>query len=140
MRLSALLFTFFTTSLAVAQQAIIPGDFPDPSVIKLKDTYYATATSSNWAPSFPILKSTDLKKWEQVGYIFPELTEWADYYYWAPELNEENGKVYVYYTAHKKDGNLCVGVASADSPEGPYKDHGQLICEAAGLDRRLPDA
>jgi xylan 1,4-beta-xylosidase len=115
-----------------AQKAIIPGDFPDPSVIRVGDSYYASATSSNWAPAYPILKSPDLKTWEQVGSIFPVLPPWADYYFWAPELNEENGKIYVYYTAHKKGGNLCVGVASADKPEGPYTDHGPLVCQEVG--------
>jgi beta-xylosidase len=47
-------------------------------------------------------------------------------------MTYENGKVYVYYSAHKKNGNLCVGVASADRPEGPYKDHGPLICQEVG--------
>ena len=116
----------------VAQQAIIPGDFADPSVIKFGDAYYASATSSNWAPSYPLMKSEDLKSWQQVGYIFPVMPDWADYYFWAPELNEENGKIYVYYTAHKKGGNLCIGVASADKPEGPYTDHGPLVCQEAG--------
>jgi len=40
--------------------------------------------------------------------------------------------VYVYYAAHKRDGNLCIGVASADKPEGPYRDHGPLMCQEAG--------
>ena len=57
---------------------------------------------------------------------------WADYYFWAPEISYDSGRVYVYYTAHKKDGNLCVGVASADRPEGPYRDHGPLICQDFG--------
>ncbi|MCF0055052.1 family 43 glycosylhydrolase [Dyadobacter sp. CY356] len=117
---------------ANAQRAVIRGDFADPSVIKVGKTYYSAATSSNWAPAFPIMKSKDLKNWKQTGAIFPDLTAWADYYYWAPELNYDNGKVYVYYTAHKKGGNLCVGVASADSPEGPFKDHGPLVCEVDG--------
>jgi xylan 1,4-beta-xylosidase len=115
-----------------AQRAVIRGDFADPSVIKIGDTYYSSATSSNWAPAFPIMKSKDLQNWEQTGSIFPDLTSWADYYYWAPELSYDNGRVYVYYTAHKKGGNLCVGVASADKPEGPYKDHGPLVCETDG--------
>jgi xylan 1,4-beta-xylosidase len=38
----------------------------------------------------------------------------------------------LYYAAHKKNGNLCVGVASADKPEGPYTDHGPLVCEEVG--------
>lgn len=117
---------------ANAQKPVIKGDFADPSVIKFKDSYYAAGTSSNWAPGFPIMKSKDLKNWQQVGSIFPDLTSWADFYYWAPELNYDNGKVYVYYTAHKKGGNLCVGVASADSPEGPFKDHGPLVCQEDG--------
>jgi xylan 1,4-beta-xylosidase len=117
---------------ASAQQAVIRGDFADPSVIRVGDTYYAAATSSNWAPAFPIMKSKDLQNWQQTGAIFPDLTAWADFYYWAPELSYDNGRVYVYYTAHKKGGNLCVGVASADSPEGPFKDHGPLICQEVG--------
>jgi xylan 1,4-beta-xylosidase len=60
------------------------------------------------------------------------LPAWADYYFWAPEITYENGKVYVYYSAHKKNGNLCVGIASADKPEGPYKDHGPIICQEVG--------
>jgi beta-xylosidase len=126
------LLLFLLVQHANAQRAAVKGDFADPSVIKVGDTYYAAATSSNWGPAFPVMKSKDLKNWEQTGSIFPDLTPWADFYYWAPELNYDNGKVYVYYTAHKKGGNLCVGVASADSPEGPFKDHGPLVCQEVG--------
>ncbi|MCF2446688.1 family 43 glycosylhydrolase [Dyadobacter sp. CY345] len=121
-----------SVQIANGQRAVIRGDFADPSVIKVGDTYYAAATSSNWAPAFPVMKSKDLRNWQQTGSIFPDLTAWADFYYWAPELNYENGKVYAYYTAHKNGGNLCVGVASADSPEGPFKDHGPLVCQEVG--------
>ncbi|OON69526.1 glycoside hydrolase [Hymenobacter sp. CRA2] len=111
----------------------MPGDFPDPSITKVGDTYWATATSSNWGPAFPLLKSTNLTDWELVGHVFPgKLPDWADYYFWAPEISEENGKIYVYYTAHKKSGNLCVAVASADRPEGPYTDHGPLVGQPDG--------
>lgn len=115
-----------------AQQLVLRGDYPDPSVIKIGDTYWASATTSNWMPAFPILKSKDLIHWQTVSHVFPKLPDWADYYFWAPELSYENGKVYVYYAAHKKDGNLCVAVASADRPEGPYTDHGPLVCQEDG--------
>jgi xylan 1,4-beta-xylosidase len=131
-RLSISVLLLALVHIVAAQQAVIRGDFADPSVIQVGDTYYAAGTSSNWAPGFPVFKSKDLKNWEQTGSIFPDLTSWADFYYWAPELNYDNGKVYVYYTAHKKGGNLCVGVASADSPEGPFKDHGPLVCQEVG--------
>jgi beta-xylosidase len=115
-----------------AQQLVLPGTNPDPSIVKIGDTYWASATSSNWVPAFPLLYSTDLITWKQKGYIFNKVPEWADYYFWAPEMTYDKGRVYVYYTAHKKNGNLCVGVASADRPEGPYKDHGPLVCEELG--------
>ena len=112
---------------------VLPGDYPDPSITKVGDTYWATATSSNWGPAFPLLKSTNLTEWELAGHVFPnELPAWADYYFWAPEISQENGRTYIYYTAHKKGGSLCVGIASADRPEGPYRDHGPLVGQEAG--------
>ena len=113
-------------------QLVLPGDFPDPSVIKINDSYWATATSSNWSPVFPLLQSKDLINWETKGSVFTTLPGWADYYFWAPEISYDKGKVYVYYSAHRKGGNLCVGVASADDPSGPYTDHGPLVCQEAG--------
>src|SRR6476469_9297240 len=115
-----------------SQQLVLPGTHPDPSVVKIGDVYWASATSSNWFPAFPLLYSTDLVNWKQKGFIFNKMPEWADYYFWAPEITYDNGKVYVYYTAHKKNGNLCVGVASADRPEGPYTEHGPLVCQEDG--------
>jgi xylan 1,4-beta-xylosidase len=125
----------FQCQLSIAQTSgalVLPGDYPDPSVVKIGDNYWATATTSNWAPLFPLLVSKDLYNWENKGHVFTQLPAWADYYFWAPEITYDNGKVYVFYAAHKKNGNLCLGVASASKPEGPYKDHGPLMCEAAG--------
>ncbi|MEX2336040.1 MAG: family 43 glycosylhydrolase [Fulvivirga sp.] len=112
---------------------VLPGDFADPSVVRVGDDYYATATSSEWAPLYPILHSTDLVNWEIVSHVFPEsIPDWAEARFWAPEISYENGKYYIYYTAKKKDGPLCTAVASATDPEGPYTDHGPLICQEVG--------
>lgn len=116
----------------VKGQLVLPGDYPDPSVTKVGDTYWASATTSNWAPVYPLLSSKDLINWETKGFIFTELPKWADYYFWAPEITYEKGKVFVYYTAHKKGGNLCLAIATADKPEGPYKDLGPVMCEEVG--------
>jgi xylan 1,4-beta-xylosidase len=133
MKRMAMLFAQIMLSFFVfAQQLVLPGDYPDPSVVKIGGTYWASATTSNWAPAYPILQSKDLIHWKTITHVFPKLPVWADYYFWAPELSYENGRVYVYYAAHKKGGNLCVGVASADKPEGPYTDHGALVCQEVG--------
>ena len=112
---------------------VLAGDYPDPSVTKIGNTYWATATSSNWGPTFPLLKSTNLTDWTLVGHVFPGARPaWADYYFWAPEISQDGGKTYIYYTAHQRGGNLAVGVASADRPEGPYRDHGPLVGQTDG--------
>jgi beta-xylosidase len=112
---------------------VLPGDFPDPSIAKVGDTYWATATTSTWGPIFPLLKSTNLTDWELVGHVFPnELPAWADYYFWAPEISQEGDKTYIYYTAHKRGGNLAVGIAVADNPAGPYRDLGPLVGQKDG--------
>lgn len=112
---------------------VLPGDYADPSVVRVGDDYWATATSSEWAPLFPILHSKNLVDWETVGHVFPDnLPAWSDAHYWAPEITYDKGKFYIYYTARKKGGNLCVGVASATKATGPYTDHGPLVCQEVG--------
>ncbi len=112
---------------------VLPGDYADPSVVRVGDDYWATATSSEWAPLYPILHSKNLVDWETVDYVFPEKAPaWADAHFWAPEITYDKGKYYIYYTAQKKGGNLCVGVASATQPTGPYTDLGPLVCQEVG--------
>lgn len=115
---------------------VLPGDRPDPTVIKIGDTYWASATSNEWSPLFPIFKSNDLLNWELVTYVFPEgAPDWAVNNFWAPELayDEQQNRVYAYYTARDKESNrLSVAVAGADSPEGPYTDHGPLVAQELG--------
>ena len=128
----ALALFVLLTHVSIAQRLVLPGDYPDPSVVKIGDRYWASATTSNWFPAYPLLHSKDLVTWTSAGNIFTKMPEWADYYFWAPEMTYENGKVYVYYSAHKKNGNLCLAVASADKPEGPYTDLGPIMCQEVG--------
>src|SRR5690606_35141832 len=114
---------------------VLPGDHPDPTVIKIGDTYWASATSNEWGPLFPIYKSTDLVNWEQVSDAVADLLECARTIFWAPELayDEARGEVYLYYTARDKStGRLAVAVAGAPTPEGPYTDHGPLVSQELG--------
>ncbi|WP_437682534.1 family 43 glycosylhydrolase [Sorangium sp. So ce131] len=111
---------------------VIPGDFADPSVIRVGNDYWATATSSEWGAPFPLLRSADLVNWEHVGSVFSELPSWATGSLWAPEISEDSGRYYVFYTARQRGGPLCVASASAAAPEGPYEDHGPLTCMDVG--------
>jgi xylan 1,4-beta-xylosidase len=110
----------------------IPGDHPDPSIIRAGNTYWATATSSEWLPAFPLFRSNDLKTWKQTGAVFADQPEWAVGSFWAPETTEDHGSFLVYYTARKRKGPLCVAVATSSTPQGPYVDHGPLVCQEDG--------
>jgi len=108
------------------------GDFPDPSVIRVGRDYWASATTSEWGPEFPILHSRDLVNWEVVGAVFQRRPDWAVGSFWAPEISQDRGRFFVYYVARKKGGPLCAAVASASRPQGPYRDHGPLVCQEVG--------
>lgn len=107
---------------------VIRGDMPDPSVIKIKDTYYAAGTSSEWAPFYPMFTSKDLINWKQVGHVFKKQPDWTVNSFWAPELFYHNNKVYCYYTARQKSTGISyIGVATSDSPLHEFTDHGPII-------------
>src|SRR4029453_15584786 len=98
---------------------VIPGDHPDPSVVRVGREYWATATTSQWAPIFPLLRSVDLVNWTRVGAVFETAPAWSAGSYWAPEISTDRGKYFVYYTARRRSGPLCVAVATAMQPSGP---------------------
>jgi|GEM_PF-220464 len=127
-----------TTAGAVYRNPVIAGDYPDPTVIRVGEEYWAAVTTGSWAPHFTLLRSRDLVNWETAGAVFARRPAWAKGDFWAPELVEHGGRFHVYYTARrdegpKKTGTLCVAVATAPAPSGPYTDHGPLVCQIPEL-------
>ncbi|WP_157077283.1 family 43 glycosylhydrolase [Robertmurraya korlensis] len=110
----------------------------DPSVIKADDTYYV------FGSHLAAAKSKDLMQWEQVANgvssknplfedVVKELKETFDWAQsdtlWAADVIQlEDGKFYMYYNACKGDSpRSALGIAVADSVEGPYKDLGIIL-------------
>src|SRR6266849_7143034 len=121
---------------AVAQvwyeNPVIPADHPDPSIIRVGNDFWATSTSSELGPQFPLLHFKDLINWELIGAVFPHRPAWATGNFWAPEISEYKGRYYVYYVGRKLGGPLAVAVATAERPSGPYTDHGTLVAQEDG--------
>ncbi len=111
----------------IAQEQVIPGELPDPSIIEVDGIYYATGSSNDWGPVYPIYKSTDLKNWTFINYVFTTPPEWTISSYWAPELFYQNGTFYCYYTARRTDGVSCIGVATSQNIGEGFEDQGLLI-------------
>jgi xylan 1,4-beta-xylosidase len=142
---------------------VVAGDWPDPDVSLIDGSYYAVATSGGWSPTFRILQSTDLRSWSIGGSAFQRPPGWAKDSFWAPELAAlPSGGYALFYSAMPKrpwtsraDGTTvpvrgrraeaaalrprvarpwyCLGVATAPSPLGPWRDLGRpLRCTPRG--------
>jgi xylan 1,4-beta-xylosidase len=111
---------------------VLAGDHPDPSVIRVGAEFWSTNTSGERSPQFPLFRSRDLVHWSAAGAVFQEKPRWAKGSFWAPELIADKGRYLVYYAARKIDGPLCVAVATASAPQGPYLDRGPLVCQDDG--------
>lgn len=131
--LAALFLTFCTQpkkqkKAVYYTNPVIAGDFPDPTIIRVGDTYYAAGTTNDFAPIYPVYESTDLVNWKQIGAVFNEPPAWASEDFWAPELFYHNETFYVYYTTKRKDNGIaCIGVATTKDIHKGFTDHGILI-------------
>lgn len=76
---------------AVASQytnPVIWQDFADIDIIRVGDTYYASASTMHYSPGAPVLRSYDLVNWEIAGHSVPVLDFGAKY-----DLNGTRGYV-----------------------------------------------
>lgn len=96
----------------------------DPYVLNYNGVYYLYATSS--IRGYYCWKSENLATWSEPWVCFePKENSFGSDCFWAPEVYEFNGKFYMYYTAQWKiyeKEELRIGVAVANSPEGPFED------------------
>jgi arabinan endo-1,5-alpha-L-arabinosidase len=118
---------------------VLDTDFPDPAVLKASDGfYYVYATQGGEGEALhniQVARSTNLVDWERLGDALPVKPAWASQTqdFWAPHVLEDGGRYYLYYSA-KPDAaltdssrGLCLAVATATRPEGPFTDVGQPL-------------
>ncbi|RYY15690.1 MAG: glycoside hydrolase, partial [Cytophagaceae bacterium] len=127
---------------------VLDTDFPDPSVLRAPDGYYyAYATQTKRAGrifNFQAARSLDLVAWEYLGEVFPDKPAWAasSQRFWAPDVSRHpDGRYLLYYSAQPNDpaAGLCLGVAVAERPEGPFRDSGQpLLAGGPGFENIDP--
>ena len=121
-----------TPDEGVAVNPVIDDDFPDPDLLEVDGTYYAYATNGN-NDNVRVARSTDLTTWESLPDALPRLPSFViPGKTWAPEVTQiEPGRFVMYYTATSFEPTFqCIGVAVAESPEGPFEPVGEamLIC------------
>lgn len=76
---------------------VIPGDVPDPTIIRDGEWFYLTCSSLRYYPGLLIYRSKNLTEWEPVCRALNK--NLGDI--WAPELVKRNGRYYIYFPAYK---------------------------------------
>jgi beta-xylosidase len=120
---------------------ILPGWYADPEGAVLSGRYWIFPTYS--APYedqtfFDAFSSEDLVTWTKHERVLDNrIITWARRAMWAPAVIEKDGKTYLFFSANdlqRPGGPLWnpndtnnqtggIGVAVAESPEGPYRDY-----------------
>lgn len=133
---------------ATYQNPVLDTDFPDPSVLLAPDGYYyAYATQTRYQGqiiNFQVARSLNLIDWEHLGEALPQKPSWAanSQRFWAPDVSRHpDGYYLMYFSAQPNDplASLCLGVATAQTPAGPFVDSGQpLLANGIGFENIDP--
>ncbi len=126
----------WTLKAVEMKSPVLPGLYADPNIAVFGDTYYIYATTDGvpgWGGNtFYVWTSKNLVDWTRSDTPFLTLNgadgnvPWATGNAWAPTIIEKGRKYYFYFSGHNpKDDRKEIGVAVADSPEGPFTAEAQ---------------
>jgi xylan 1,4-beta-xylosidase len=94
-------------------QAVLTGDYADPTIVRVGGDYYMTHSSYTYMPGLLIWHSKDLKRWDRVCHALHTFV--GDV--WAPDFVHYKDKFYIYFPAARTNW-----VVTADRPEGPWSE------------------
>jgi alpha-N-arabinofuranosidase len=127
---AAVVLLLGTLSLAASagdgyRNPVIPGFYPDPSVVRVGDAFYLVNSSFEFFPGVPIFRSRDLVHWQQVGNVLtrdsqlPLAKARPSGGIYAPTLRHHDGTFYMITTNVDGGGNFYV---TAKDPAGPWSE------------------
>ena len=111
---------------------VLTGFHPDPSMVRVGDTYYLASSTFEWFPGVRIHESKDLAHWNYVGAALDSDRMMnlrgnpASGGIWAPDLSYADGKFWLVFTDVKmvtgifKDGTNYL--TCAEDIHGPWSD------------------
>jgi len=109
---------------------VFPGWYADPEGVVLGKTFWIYPTYSapyNQQVFLDAFSSPDLVHWTKHSRILDtNAIVWAKRAMWAPAIVKNNGKYFLFFAANDIQNNNQVGgigVAVANKPQGPFKDH-----------------
>jgi hypothetical protein len=148
-----------TVYLDLSRPEALNGNFPDASIVRDGDTYYAYGATTGGA-YLPIMSSTDLVRWTaRPAYSgapwgiadpffndgLPQPPSWGvdrpvggrlTKELWAPGAAKIGGRFVVFHAVRVSltRDRFCIGASVADSPLGPFTAvaGGPLVCDVQG--------
>ncbi|MEK4038730.1 glycoside hydrolase family 43 protein [Paenibacillus sp. FSL L8-0493] len=114
-----------TPSSITYTNPILPGFYPDPSIIRAGDDYYLVCSSFEYFPGVPIFHSQDLIHWTQIGHVLNRVSQLdtrkskSSGGIFAPTIRYHEGTFYMITTEVHGKGNFYV---TATAPAGPWSD------------------
>ncbi|MEG3159429.1 family 43 glycosylhydrolase [Sphingomonas sp. LB2R24] len=97
---------------------IIPGDHPDPTILKDGTDYFMTFSSFQSYPALVIWHSTDLVNWAPIG---PALHKNLGVI-WAVDLVKHGDRYFIYIPADPTGNGWSIYVIWADDIKGPWSE------------------
>mgnify|MGYP001617458521 FL=1 len=119
-----------TKTINQSGNPIFPGWYADPEAAIFDNKYWVYPTySAKYKEQVFIdaFSSDDLVKWKKHPHVLDTAAiKWANKAMWAPAIVQKDKKYYLFFGANdiQSDKEIGgIGVAVADKPEGPFKDH-----------------
>lgn len=119
------------TNLPTLKNPLIPGDRPDPTVVRTHDGYLMTHSSFDYCPGLVLWHSHDLVKWRAVKPLLKQPVGSV----FAPELVEHDGRYFLYFPVQRlrtlpngeqvapdDEPSLALFVMVADDPMGEWSE------------------
>lgn len=119
------------------QNPVLRGNYPDPSICRVGDTFYMVNSTMEYLPGLPLFMSKDLVNWKQVGHCLTR-PEQADLTgaacsggIYAPTIRCHEGVFYV-VTTNVYHGTFVI---SSTDPANGFSD--PVFIDIAGIDPSL---
>src|SRR6187431_1915558 len=100
---------------------VLPGDHPDPTLLKVGDDFYHCGSSFHFNPYLPIYHSKDLVHWEIISRVVPPskagfVTDRPSAGIWQGAITYFYDSYWIYFSANGQ------WFSKASSPKGPWSD------------------
>ncbi len=100
---------------------VLPGDHPDPTMLKVGDDYYHCGSSFHFTPYLPIYHSKDLVHWKIISRVVPPTTakvsDRPSAGIWQGAITYFYGSFWIYYSVNSQQH-----FSKAASPYGPWSE------------------